>query len=50
MPHIIMRLPDPMLLPMIERVAIMFKQLEQADPLVVNIAEEGNLDLEYYDK
>jgi hypothetical protein len=39
--------PSPRLLPMSKRATVRAKQLEQEDPLVLNIAEEGNLDVEY---
>ena len=39
--------PSPRLLPMSKRATVRAKQLEQDDPLVVNIAEEGNVDVEY---
>ena len=32
---------------MSKRATVRAKQLEQEDPLVLNIAEEGNLELEY---
>ena len=39
--------PAPRLLPMSKRATVRAKQLEQEDPLVLNIAEAGNLDVEY---
>ena len=38
---------SPRLLPMSKWANVRAKQLEQEDPLVLNIAEEVNLDLEY---
>ena len=39
--------PTPRLLPLSKRATVRTKQLETDDPLVVNIADLGNLDVEY---
>ena len=39
--------PTPRLLPLSKRATVRTKQLETDDPLVENIAIEGNLDVEY---
>ena len=39
--------PTPRLLPLSKRATVRTKQLETDDPLVENIANEGNLDVEY---
>ena len=39
--------PKPRLLPLSKRAMAQAKQLEKEDPLVENIANEGNLDIEY---
>ena len=39
--------PRPRLLPLSKRATVRTKQLEKDDPLVENLANEGNIDLEY---
>ena len=39
--------PKPRLLPLSKRATVRTKQLEKDDPLIENIANEGNLDVEY---